>query len=129
MKLALKIVFSVIGGLLLLTIATVVVIGINIYDETDNSSAEIVSSEKVIGEVLSDYMTEALSKSTTEHEVALVMSEEETNYLLNAIRKEISIPFLNIKAMYAIYNDNSTVTFEAPFSFLVLEACLKAMRI
>ncbi|MBP5648635.1 MAG: hypothetical protein J6X29_01345 [Clostridia bacterium] len=125
MKLALKIVFSVIGGLLLLTIATVVVIGINIYDETDNSSAEIVSSEKVIGEVLSDYMTEALSKSTTEHEVALVMSEEETNYLLNAIRKEISIPFLNIKAMYAIYNDNSTVTFEAPFSFFGFRSVLK----
>ncbi|MBP5357202.1 MAG: hypothetical protein J6Y68_03535, partial [Clostridia bacterium] len=109
MKLALKIIFSIIGGLLLLTLIAVIVIGINIYDETDNSSPEIVSSEKVIGEVLSEYMTEALSDSAASHKVSFTMSEEETNYLLNAIRKEISIPLVNLRAMYAVYNEDSTV--------------------
>lgn len=117
MKKPVKILLIVLGSAILLIAAAIVTVGLMIMDDTDNSNPAIVSNDKSIEVVLNEYLTDALRSSKNDERIALLMSEDETNVLLNAIRKEIRIPFVNVRSMYAVFNDDSTVTFEAPFSF------------
>ena len=67
MKKLFKFIFGLIGAILLLVIITVVVIGIAIYDKTDNSNKEITDQQFDTTELLYAYIENSLEETNELH--------------------------------------------------------------
>ena len=63
MKKLFKFIFGLIGAIILLVIITVVVIGIAIYDKTDNSNQEITNQQFDTTELLYAYIENSLEET------------------------------------------------------------------
>ena len=125
MKKLFKFIFGLIGAILLLVIITVVVIGIAIYDKTDNSNKEITDQQFDTTELLYAYIENSLEETNTNEKVELLLNEYKVNCLLQSIVEKIKIPVVEIKSMYSIYNEDGSVSFEAPIKALFFSSCVK----
>ncbi len=120
-----KFLFGLIGAILLLAIITVVVIGIMIYDKTDNSNKEITDQQFDTTELLYAYIENSLEETDSNAKVELLLNEYKVNCLLQSIVQKINIPVVEIKSMYSIYNEDGSVSFEAPIKALFFNSCVK----
>lgn len=126
MKKIFKLIFVLIGILLLLAIVTVVVIGISIWDTTDRSDPEILENPRDLTELINEYAYDAVNRAKATEQISLLLTEKQLNTVLEAVRKEISIPLLKIRSLYAIYNEDGTVSLEGPISFFGFKSLIRA---
>ncbi|MBR4237510.1 hypothetical protein IKQ02_03660 [bacterium] len=86
-----KILFGIIGGILLLAIITVTIIIIKISDDRDVNNPNVVEDNKPLSRVIDNKLYEGTEDSVSSNEANIVFDEEELEYLLYPILKSIDI--------------------------------------
>ncbi len=127
MKKIFKLIFGLLGFLLLLVIIIGVALGIMLFDNSHNKAKTYSSTDDAV-QVLN---YNALATAKTENELSYLFDEETLNALLEAISNEINLNPLQVKNIYVKYNNlddednnNDTLTLYVPIQIYFYESCL-----
>jgi len=124
MKVLKKIIISIVSIVMVVLVCASLIIS-SAYDTSNNSNADINNNPKDITTLINDYAVDALDNTVSTNQIGLHLTENNTNYLLSSIRNMINIPYITISAIYAIYNDDGSVSFEAPILAVGFPSCVK----
>lgn len=127
MKKIFKIIFALLGFLLLLVIIVAVTLGIMLFDNNHNKAKNNISTADAV-EVLN---YNALETAKTDEKLSYLFDEATLNALLEGISNEINLSPLQIKNIYVTYDNlddedtsNDSFTLYVPIQIYFYESCL-----
>lgn len=126
MKKLLKILFSVIGILVLLVVIAAVALAIAVHDKTDRTLPAVREADLQTDAFLHREAVKALDGAAEKDDISLLFDEYTMNELLYAIASGLDLPMVEAKGAYAAYGDDGALSVELPLRVAgVVPTCLK----
>lgn len=125
MKKFIKILTTIIFFIILCAIGLTIYVCVSINDKTNDTPEEIVNDNMSLSEVMNMAVYKGLNDTKESGVCDFSLSSTDLNYLLYAISQSIDIKAIDVKSMYATFNDDSTIDFYMPVKALFLSTCLK----
>lgn len=120
-----KILFGLIGGLILLLLVIATVLVILIYDNSHKINEDIIKADKPVTEVIGSLNYDALD-TTNEDKLSYGFTELKMNELLYAITKTVKLDPIEINGFGATYNSDGSVSVYAPAKYSFFTTALVA---